>query len=379
MFSINRRDFIIAGLGTIGILAAGGGMYLKHDKFGRSPKGSRLQRILNSPNYRNGQFHCLEPVENIMENEGSEGESKFTATLKFLFGDKTGLVPDEAMISARTPLSLLKPTDDAVIWMGHSTFFLQLNGKKILIDPVFSSYASPLFFINKAFPGSNVYDAADFPEIDALLISHDHWDHLDYPSIMALKDKVKDIVCPLGVGEYFEQWGFDSAQLHEEDWFTEIALPDGLAVHILPSQHFSGRLLKQNQTLWCSFAVVSHGRKIFCSGDGGYGRHFKKIGEQFHGFDLAIMENGQYNKQWHRIHLLPEETAQAAADLGAKAVIPSHNGKFALARHTWNEPYMALTAASKNKSYSLWTPAIGEAVFLKQPQQQFSSWWEQMV
>ena len=375
---MNRREFIGGGLATVGLLSAAGAWFVHRPAFGKNPEGARLQRIMASPHYRNGKFQCIDPIDDIME-PSDDGEGRLSATWKFLFGDKTGLVPAQPMLSRKTDLKALPPEDDVVIWMGHSTFYLHLAGHRILIDPVLSSYASPLFFINKAFSGSNIYTANDFPPIDILLLTHDHWDHLDYPSLMALRPKIGDIVCPLGVGAYVEQWGFDTTRLHEEDWFTEVNIAPDLQVHVLPSQHFSGRFLEQNKTQWAGFALLTPQRKIFCSGDGGYGSHFKKIGQQFGGFDLAIMENGQYNQQWHRIHLLPEETAQAAEDVGAKAVLPAHNGKFALARHPWDEPYRALSAASQTRNYRLLTPEIGEALRLDEPNPTFSPWWEKMA
>ena len=184
---------------------------------------------------------------------------------------------------------------------------------------------------------------------------------------------------PLGVGAYVEQWGFDTTRLHEEDWFTEVKIAADLQVHVLPSQHFSDRFLEQNKTQWAGFALLTPKRKIFCSGDGGYGTHFKTIGQQFGGFDLAIIKNGQYNQQWHRIHLLPEETAQAAEDVGAKAVLPAHSGKFMLARHTWDAPYRALAAASQTRSYRLLTPEIGEALRFDETDAIFSPWWEKIA
>lgn len=375
---MNRRKFILGGIAGMGLLSAGGYSFIHSEAFGHVPTGKRLARIQASPYYQDGQFQCLEPVADIMESSGDDGEGRIMATWKFLFGDKKGLVPEQPMLSRKTDLKSLSREEDIVIWMGHSTFYLQLAGRRILIDPVFSSYASPVFFVNRAFPGSNVYTAADFPAIDVLLLSHDHWDHLDYPSIMALQPKIREIVCPLGVGAYFEQWGFSLEHIHEEDWFTEVRLADDFRVYVLPSQHFSGRFLEQNKTQWAGFALVTPGKKVFCSGDGGYGGHFKRIGEQFGGFDLAIMENGQYNRQWPRIHLMPEETAQAAEDVQARTVIPAHSGKFALSRHTWDAPYRALAAASQGRSYTLLTPKIGEAAAIGGQEQSFAPWWENM-
>lgn len=374
---MNRRTFILGSLGTLGVLAGGGAMFVHRPEFGRMPEGARLERMKASPHYVNGHFQNLVPVQ-VMNEEN--GENRWSATAKFLFGDKSGLSPKQPLLSDKTDLKSLDISRDLVVWMGHSTFYLQLAGKRILIDPVFSPYASPLFFINKAFSGSNVYTADDIPEIDVLAVSHDHWDHLDYPTVMSLKHKVRHIVCPLGVGEYFEQWGFQPQILHEEDWDTEIELAKDLSVHILPSQHFSGRFLTPNPTLWCGFAFLTPRHKVYYSGDGGYGEHFKVIGRKFGGFDLMLGENGQYNMAWHAIHMLPEETARAALDVGAKTLIPAHGGKFALSRHIWQEPYRELVKAAQGLDYQLLTPKIGETAYIGESRpEEFDAWWEKMV
>ena len=373
---MNRRTFILGSVGGLSILAGGGGIFLNRPEFGRLPQGKRLARIEASPHYVNGAFRNLVPVSVMNEDSG---ENRWVATAKFIFGDKSLLSPQQPMLSRKTDLKTLDLGRDCVVWMGHSTFFMQLGGRRILIDPVFSPYASPLFFINKAFPGSNIYTAGDMPDIDVLAISHDHWDHLDYPTVMALKPKVKAVVCPLGVGEHFEAWGFDPGLIYEEDWNEEIKLSEDFSVHILPSQHFSGRFLTQNPTLWCGFAFVTPEHKVYYSGDGGYGEHFKEIGRKFDGFDLMLGENGQYNMAWHAIHMLPEETAQAAVDVKAKTLLPAHGGKFALARHPWQEPYQKLALASQGKGYTLLTPEIGEPAAIGEAQpRQFDYWWERM-
>ena len=375
---MNRRNFIrnmlIGGAGLAA--AAGGGIfyYVNRPEFGRLPTGSRMEKILASPHYFRDHFECLTPVE-IMSDDVRQKENRLTATWKFIFGDKTGLVPPAPVPTVKTDLKLLDPTDDCAIWMGHSTIYLQLAGRRILIDPVFSPYASPIFFVNRAFAGSNIFSAADFPELDIIAITHDHWDHLDYPTIMQLKPKIKTVLCPLGVGEYFEQWGFDTEDIIEDDWDAVIDFGRGLMAHILPSQHFSGRLLTRNPTEWCAYAFVTPRQKIFCSGDGGYSTHFKDIGRKFGGFDLAFIENGQYNLAWHAIHLLPAETAQAAQDVRAKKIVPIHAGKFALSRHMWNEPYIELLAESADKNYELLTPRIGELIYFHGTQD-FQPWFE---
>ena len=216
--------------------------------------------------------------------------------------------------------------------------------------------------------------AAD-AEIDLLIISHDHYDHLDYATIKALMPKVKRVVTPLGVGSHLRYWGMDAAIIDEVDWNQTIKISDELTVHALPARHFSGRGLKRNQTLWASFLFVTPQEKIYYSGDSGYGPHFKAIGEQFGPIDLAIMENGQYDQDWKYIHMMPEETAQAADDLRARSVLPGHAGRFVLAKHSWDDPYQRLAAAGEGREWRLVTPMLGEPVWVADKTQSFNAWW----
>ncbi|MBP2635272.1 MAG: hypothetical protein H6Q72_1179 [Firmicutes bacterium] len=366
---IRKMLFVI--LLCLSIVALGIVFYLQHPKFGELPEGARLERIQSSPNYMDGQFQNLMVTPKIVE-----GSSSASTMLKYLFTKKERLTPTEPIPTIKTDLMILDKNKDIVIWLGHSSYFVQLGGKRILIDPVLSSYASPVSFVNKAFEGTNQYTADDMPEIDYLLITHDHWDHLDYPTVTALKPKIKNVICTLGVGSYFEQWGFEKERIHEEDWFTKLELENDFVIHVLPARHFSGRMLTPNKTLWGGYALITPERRIFFSGDGGYGPHFKQIGEMLHGFDLVILENGQYDQRWPYIHMMPEEVVQAAEELNAKALLPGHAGKFAIANHPWDEPFKRITDASRNKAYRLLTPLIGEPVDLANQQQRFSQWWE---
>lgn len=364
------KKMLFASMLILTLVALGLFFYLRQPQFGTLPEGARLAEIKQSPNYADGQFQNLEPAPLVA------GSSAVSVWWEFLFAKKERLTPIESIPSVKTDLLSLDKEKDIVVWLGHSSYFMQIGGKRILVDPVFSPYASPVAFINKAFAGTNPYTADDMPAIDYLLISHDHWDHLDYPSIIALKQKISQVLCGLGVGSYFEQWGFDKEQIHEADWFTPIELEDNFVVHVLPARHFSGRLLSRNKTLWISFALITPQRRLFFSGDSGYGPHFKKIGQLVNDFDLVIMENGQYDKNWPYIHMMPEEVALAADDLKAKALLPGHAGKFALANHSWDDPFKRITAASQLKKYKLLTPMIGEPVELDNQQQSFSHWWE---
>ncbi len=340
-----------------------------HSKFGAVPEGKRLERIKQSPNYREGQFQNLSKTPQMAE------DAKIGTVIKEMLFAKNKK-PNGEIPSVETNLHELNPEQNVLIWFGHSSYFMQLDGKKVLIDPVFSGSASPFSFNIKAFKGSNNYQVKDIPGIDYLIITHDHWDHLDYETIQELKPKVGKVITGLGVGAHFERWGFDSEKIVEMDWFETLELDDGFQLDCTPARHFSGRGFKAKQSLWTSFVWQSPSQKIFIGGDGGYDTHFAKIGEKYGPFDLAILENGQYNHAWKYIHLMPEEVVQAAHDLKAKRLLPVHSGKFALANHAWDEPLRRVTAAHKNDSMNLVTPKIGEVVDLNSTGQEFEYWWE---
>ena len=360
-------------VGAAALAGAGAYGYVQQPKFGALPSGERLERILASPHFSEGIFHNITPIP---QNDSKGG--LFVGVVKYLFTRKDNPVPPVAVPSVKTDLMRLDPAADTVIWLGHSSYFMQLGGKRILIDPVFSDNAAPVPLANKAFPGTSLYTADDMPIIDHVLISHDHWDHLDYPTIIALRPKIRNVVCPLGVGAHLERWGLAPDLVREADWYTEISLEDGLSVHVLPARHFSGRFLTGNKTLWAGFALITPARKIFFSGDSGYGPHFADIGERFGGFDLAILDSGQYDVNWRYVHMMPEDAARAALDLRARALLPAHTGKFSIAYHTWDDPFIRIAAASHGSAYRLLTPMIGEPVNLADERQQFTAWWEHL-
>lgn len=340
--------------------------------FGQVPQGAELSQVEQSANYHDGQFH------NQVPTPGYTGrKSMLAAWWEFLVAKRENARPANPLPLVATDLVAVPVEQDTLIWLGHSSWYLQLAGKRILIDPVLSSYAAPFSFLNKAFAGPYPWRAQTMPEIDLLIISHDHYDHLDHATITALLPKVKRVITPLGVGSHLRYWGMKADIIEERDWNQAVRVDDSLLIHVLPARHFSGRGLKRNQTLWASFLFETPEQKIYYSGDSGYGPHFRAIGEQFGSIDLAIMENGQYDQDWKYIHMMPEETAQAAQDLRAKAILPGHAGRFVLAKHTWDDPYKRLALASRNKPYRLLTPMQGEPVRLNAPTQQFTSWWEQ--
>src|SRR5690606_11560796 len=344
--------------------------YMQHPKFGKAPSGKRLELIKQSPHYKDGRFQNMHFTPYV-----TEGYSMSSVAYDFIFTKFPRTEPTDSIPSIKTDLKNLPITENVLVWFGHSSYFIQLNGKRFLIDPVFSGNASPVPNSNKSFNGTDIYLADDMPEIDYLLISHDHYDHLDYQTIIKLKPKIKHIVCGLGVGEHFEYWKFDSSKIIEKDWNEKVIIADDFTLHTATARHFSGRGFTRNNTLWLSFVLEAPDFKLYLGGDSGYDTHFSEIGEKFGGFDLAILENGQYNKAWHEIHLLPEEVLKATKDLKAKRLFPVHSSKFKLGFHPWDEPLKKLAEFNHLYNIPLVTPIIGEIVNLKDNTQQFKQWW----
>jgi L-ascorbate metabolism protein UlaG (beta-lactamase superfamily) len=269
----------------------------------------------------------------------------------------------------------LDPEKDVLVWFGHSSYFMQIDGKKMLVDPVFSGNASPFSFAVKSFKGSDIYSVEDFPSIDYLFITHDHWDHLDYKTVKKLKAKVGKIFTGLGTGAHFEHWGFDPKSIIELDW-NENTIPDnGFTVTYTPGRHFSGRGFKRNQSIFGAFVLQTPNKKVFIGGDSGYDTHFAKIGEEHGPFDLALLECGQYNEYWKYIHMMPEQTVQAAIDLKAKTMMPVHWAKFTLALHAWDESIVMATKEAQRLAVPIIHPMIGELVDLNDFGSQ-TEWWK---
>jgi L-ascorbate metabolism protein UlaG (beta-lactamase superfamily) len=284
--------------------------------------------------------------------------------------------PAAPMPFVKTNIAGLPVDKDVFIWFGHSSYFIRANGKTILVDPVFSGSAAPFSFMVKAFPGANAFSVDDMPVIDFLVITHDHYDHLDYTTIRKLKDKVTHIYCSLGVGIHLMYWGIEKEKITELDWWQEATLDAGMKLIAAPARHFSGRGLKRAQSFWSSFVLITPQLRLYLGGDSGYDSHFKEIGKKFGPFDLAILEAGQYNVMWPLIHMMPEETVQAAIELQAKVLIPVHWGKFKLGMHPWNEPVTRVMAKASELGQIVATPRIGEPVQLPADRFQSEQWWK---
>lgn len=321
-----------------------------------------------SDHYSKGRFHNLIPTTTLSKDKG------FGSVLMERFRRPQSVTPSKVIPSVRTDLRQTGSERPAVLWFGHSSYLIIYRDVRILIDPVFSGHASPVPGMIKAFKGSDAYTPADFPDIDYLIITHNHYDHLDRKTIAALLPKVRQVYTSLGVGKYLPLHTADRP-VTEMDWWETQQLQEGISLTATPARHFSGRGLIQNESLWSSFVLQLPGYRLFLGGDSGYGPHFKSIGEKYGPFDLALLECGQYNLSWHDIHLLPEETAQAAIDLHARVLMPVHWAKFALANHPWNEPPSRLLKKAKELDLHVCTPMIGETVIVGK-MYPASHWWE---
>lgn len=302
----------------------------------------------------------------------------FTKSMAAYFSPQPHSVPEKditvATIDSVTVSDYDGPT--RLVWFGHSAFLLQMDGKNILLDPMFGEVPAPAPFLGKKrFSAQLPIIVEKLPVIDVVIFSHDHYDHLDYGSVLALKDKVKQFITPLGVGSHLEKWGVPSNHIQELDWWQETNVED-ITFACTPAQHFSGRgLTDRGSTLWSSWVIKASDENLFFSGDSGYGDHFKDIGNAYGPFDFAMLECGQYNELWHAIHMMPEETAQAGIDLKAKKAMPIHWGAFKLAMHPWTEPVERVSAKAKELQLPLVTPKIGVPIVLGNEEQSSSKWW----
>jgi L-ascorbate metabolism protein UlaG (beta-lactamase superfamily) len=334
--------------------------------FGKNPFGEYLTKVESSPNFKNGAFQNLSDTPMFVGRR-----STFKLFLDFFFNAPKNSKPPGPLPFVKTDLNSLQ--EAGIVWFGHSSYFLRINGKNILVDPVFSGNASPFSFMVGAFKGSNEYGVEQMPDIDLLILTHDHFDHLDYKTVVKLNPKVKNIFCSLGVKSHLDYWGIKN-NITEFDWCDSKAF-ENMQIIAAPARHFSGRTTKRGQTLWSSFVLRTDKYNLYLGGDSGYDTHFIDIGNQFGPFDMAILECGQYNTLWPYIHMMPEETAQAAIDLKAKTLLPVHWSKFALSFHAWNEPIIRVTKKAKELKLPVTTPMIGEPVIINKSYPD-KVWWE---
>lgn len=345
--------------------------YRYYPPFGGRMDTARRKRAERSANYANGQF------VNYMATNMDMG----AAALRTILRDQLQRAPRRKPIRPLEPLrpgSDMNVRDARITWLGHSAVLVDIQGKKLLLDPMLGGTASPFPSVGpRRFKGTVAIDIDELPPIDAVLISHDHYDHLDYYTIRRLRTKAARFFVPLGVGVHLERWGVDAKRIVELDWWEECRL-DGLRLVCTPSRHFSGRTLTDRfKTLWASWVIDDGNARLYFSGDTGYGPHFKKIGKKYGPFDLTMMECGQYDERWPSIHMMPEETVMAHADLQGKLMLPMHWGVFRLAFHDWTDSVERVLAAADRTGIRVTTPRIGETIGVRAATYPQDRWWEQ--
>jgi len=333
--------------------------------FGANPSGQSLARVQASPNFSNGIFVNL--VDTPL-NTRSSGESFNVAT--FIFPPE-GKNPSSPLPSQR--FNSTGFTNGEFVWFGHSTILFKTDELIIVTDPVFNR-GSPVPLIAEPFDYAHNPAVTDLPLIDVVLISHDHYDHLDHIAISDLATTTKQFLVPLGLQRHLLKWGVPADKITELDWYDSTDVGD-IEFTLTPTRHFSGRGLSNRfSTLWGSWVVSSTKMNVYFSGDSGYFDEFKRIGERYGPFDIAFIENGAYNDDWQNVHMTPEDSAQAAIDLQAKLFFPIHWGKFDLSVHPWDEPIQRATMAAAKLQMPIATPLVGEVFTLDAAPSK--RWWE---
>jgi len=322
-----------------------------------------------SPQQRDGKFHNVVPRQ-------APGFAKTLSIAWRVLTEKPDTTVPRAPIPVQ-PLSaaaLAEAPDASLFRLGHSTLLLKLGGAYWLTDPVFSERASPVQWMGPKRFHAPPIAIEDLPPIKGVILSHDHYDHLDHDAIVKLAPKVEVFVTPLGVGDRLVAWGVDRAKVRQLDWWQETAV-QGVRLAAVPAQHFSGRALTDgDRTLWASWVILAGDLRLFFSGDTGYHADFSTIGERYGPFDVTMIETGAYDAQWPDVHMQPEQTLRAHRDLKGRWLMPVHNGTFDLAMHAWHEPFDRILALADAGGVPLATPAMGERLSLKQPQAG-QRWW----
>lgn len=328
--------------------------------------------IARSPQYKEGKFRNVASMRKLGFGDNVD------LFWKFMFNKPQGTVPTGTIpVHALTREQLLAAPNDTVFRLGHSTMLIKLAGAFYLTDPVFSERASPVQWAGPARFHKPPISIDALPPIEAIILSHDHYDHLDHAAVLALAAKTTLFVTPLGVGERLIAWGIPAAKVRQLDWWQSTQV-NKVKLVATPAQHFSGRSLSDgNSTLWASWVIQHADLNVFFSGDSGYFDGFKKIGDTYGPFDVAMVETGAYDAMWPDVHMQPEETLQAFIDLKGKTLMPVHNGTFDLGLHPWQEPFDRIMALAQEKGIAITTPQMGEQLDARQPAAG-TAWWRQV-
>lgn len=341
--------------------------------FGDSSRGELKTRIENSSNFIDGKFRNL--VSTSMSFKKGEDY-----TSGYIVDPKIGKRPKKLLPSIKYNKSDFEKNDgNSITWFGHSTILLKLDNKIIIVDPVFNN-ASPFSTIlgPAPFKYDNKITAEDLPnKIDVVLITHDHYDHLDYKTIKEIHTNVEKFLVPLGNKAHLLKWGVPTNKIEEFDWYNNLSF-ENIDFTFTPSRHFSGRAIRDRfATLWGGWIIKSRNNNLFISGDSGYFNEFKKIGEKYGPFDIVFIENGAYNPRWENIHLFPEQGVQTCLDALAKIAFPIHWGKFNLSFHSWVDPIERFAKEAENRNLDIATPLIGQTFMIGEdiPNE---SWWRDL-
>ncbi|MCW4456075.1 MBL fold metallo-hydrolase [Flavobacterium sp. MXW15] len=322
-----------------------------------------------SPQYHDGGFR------NPIAPKVPQGRETITLWWKFMTGKRPSTRPSAPPpVQPLTARMLAEAPDNRIYRLGHSTVLVKLDGGWWLTDPVFSKRASPLSWAGPSRFQAPPIALEQLPPLRGVILSHDHYDHLDKATIRALAARTGWFVAPLGVGDLLVRWGVDPDKVVQLDWWQSVRI-GAVDLTAAPAQHFSGRgLFGRNSTLWASWAIHAPGLSLFFSGDSGYSPGFAEIGERLGPFDLTLIECGAYDPLWEGVHMLPEQTVQAHLDVGGRWLLPIHNGTFDLAFHDWDEPMERVLAAAQARGVAISTPLLGQAVDASQPPP-VERWW----
>lgn len=343
--------------------------------FGGNPTKEQKEMYQNLNNYVNGKFINEYPTE-LATNSSDASSTNEDFASEAQSRNPTGLIPVSTI-----DWNKIKSENDSLTWFGHSAFLLSIDNKKLLVDPMLSNIVSPVSFVGiKRYEYNEdimLHLIDEMPPIDAVFITHDHYDHLDYQSIVKLNNKTSHFFVPLGVSAHLVRWGIPKERITELNWWEETEY-QGLTVALTPARHFSGRdPFNINATLWGGWVILGNKTRIYTSGDGGYGPHFKDIGNKYGPFDITLIEGAQYDRNWPDIHMVPEQSVQANQDVKGKTMMLMHWGSFTLANHAWNEPIERALEEANKREVNIIAPKVGETVLLDSDLQMPPTlWWD---